>query len=196
MEDQVNSMSSLLKEEGQNIDNVQPKEQNLALGVELTPKSDEVEKEERIQIDKRGEQFRTNSKLEEDSIILDQSNTLEGIFSSIEEGFPKEKPSERFIFPHPKYWLGSRYLAIWVLPLFLIKNLRTFLQELYKISTPYQPSVFSINKAETIYTSTKKVLKGDESMRFFGARFLAIWVLPLGATDIFIQYLLVNPLIN
>ena len=118
------------------------------------------------------------------------------MFNAIEQGFPKENSNANLNFPHPQYWIWPRFMATWVLPLFLLKKTRGFLKALYKITTPYKESNFSVNKAETIYTSTQKALRGNSSMRFFGARFMAIWVLPLGITAIFIQYLLVNPLLN
>ncbi len=131
-----------------------------------------------------------------EGIDLDKLNTVGDIYSAIEEGFPKKNSNSKLNFPHPQYWIGPRFMATWVFPLILIKKIRDLLKVLYKITTPYQESNFSVNKAETIYTSTQKALRGKSSMRFFGARFMAIWVFPLGLTAIFIQYLLVNPLLD
>ncbi len=61
---------------------------------------------------------------------------------------------------------------------------------------PYKQSNYTIKKSETIYTSTQKALDGSHPMRFFGARFINIWVLPLAITGIFMQYLFVGPLIG
>ena len=142
------------------------------------------------------EESKNNKAVENKTIVLDQLNSFSTIFKAIEEGFPQESDKEQFNFPHPKHWIGPRYLATWVLPIALLKKVRGITRELYKISTPHQTSDFTVHKAETIYTSTQKALGKTDFMRFFGARFLAIWVLPLGITAIFIQYLLVNPLIN
>ncbi len=142
------------------------------------------------------EKSKNNKAVENETIVLDKLNSFSAIFNAIEEGFPPESDKKQFNFPHPKHWIGPRYLATWVLPIALLKKVRGITKELYKISTPHQTSDFTVHKAETIYTSTQKALGKTDSMRFFGARFLAIWVLPLGITAIFIQYLLVNPLIN
>ena len=131
-----------------------------------------------------------------EGIELDKFNTFGAMFNAIEKGFPKENSNANLNFPHPQYWIGPRFLATWVFPLILIKKTRSLLKVLYKITTPYQQSNFSVNKAETIYTSTQKALRGKSSMRFIGARFIAIWVFPLGITAIFIQYLLINPLLD
>ena len=142
------------------------------------------------------EKPKNNKVIESEAIVLDQLNSFSEIFNAIEEGFPQESDKKQFNFPHPKHWIGPRFLATWVLPIALIQKVRKITRELYKISTPHKVSDFTIDKAETVYTSTKKALGKTDSMRFFGARFLAIWVLPLGITGIFIQYLLVTPLIN
>ena len=38
---------------------------------------------------------------------------------------------------------------------------------------------FVVNGPETIYTTSAKAFQGSQPLRFFGIRFIAIWVLPL-----------------
>ncbi len=199
MESLENNVSSISPDE--DVDTMQTKELQSSVEKAFLVKSSE-------KIEQKNEEelisatTRVIAKTEEykeivaEGIELDKLNTFGAIYSSIEKGFPKKDSNANLNFPHPQYWVGPRFLATWVFPLVLIKKTRDLLKVLYKIITPYQQSNFSINKAETIYTSTQKALRGKSSMRFFGARFIAIWVFPLGITAIFIQYLLVNPILE
>ena len=104
------------------------------------------------------------------------------IFAAIEDGFTKAKnPSEDYAFPHPRHWIGPRYMAIWTIPIFAIKKLISLIRASNPIR-PYRESNYLVTKSETIYTSTQKALSDSGSMRFFGARFLTIWVLQLAVT--------------
>ncbi len=119
---------------------------------------------------------------------------LEKIFEVIEEGFTQAKdPSEDYTFPHPRNWVGPRYLAIWTIPIFAIKRLSHLISASNPIR-PYRKSNYLVTKSETIYTATQKALSHSGSMRFFGARFLTIWVLPLAATGVVIEFLLISPM--
>ena len=40
----------------------------------------------------------------------------------------------------------------------------------------------------------RKAIDVTNPMRFFGARFITIWVLPLAITGIFMEYLFVSPI--
>ena len=42
---------------------------------------------------------------------------VDEIFKAIEEGFPKGSTSKQYIFPHPRYWIGPRFMALWALPI-------------------------------------------------------------------------------
>ncbi|AAQ00537.1 MULTISPECIES: hypothetical protein [Prochlorococcus] len=130
--------------------------------------------------------------LEKKPIVLKEINNQD-IFTSIEKGFPKQESKIEYAFPHPRYWIGPRFMAIWVLPIIVIKKINDLANRLNPVR-PYEKLDFSVTKADTIYTSTKQSLEGNGSMRFFGARFLAIWVLPLAITGIFMEYLFVAPL--
>ena len=47
---------------------------------------------------------------------------------------------------------------------------------------------------ETIWTAVHRAFEGTSPMRFFGIRFLAVWVFPTALTGFVIELLLVNPL--
>ena len=198
MENLDNNVSSISPDE--DVDTMQTKE--LQSSVEkafLVKSSEKIEQKNEEQLISAARQIKKPEEYKgiiPGGIKLDKFNTVGAIYSAIEEGFPKETSKAKLNFPHPQYWIGPRFLATWVFPLVLIKKTRDLLKVLYKITTPYQQSNFSVNKAETIYTATQKALRGNSSMRFFGARFMAIWVFPLGITAIFIQYLLINPLLD
>ena len=118
---------------------------------------------------------------------------LTNIFTAIEGGFENQELSTQFAFPHPKNWVGPRFMSLWVIPIFLIKKIIQ-LKDFANPIRPYSESNYSIGHSETIYTSSRKAFEGSSSMRFFGARFLTIWVLPFAITGIFMEYLFVSPM--
>ena len=124
---------------------------------------------------------------------LKKETNVDDIFRAIEAGFPKESTNKQYIFPHPRYWIGPRFMALWALPILLIKSFSNLIRSSNPVK-PYQELDYTINKSETIYTSTKKAIDGSNSMRFFGVRFLTIWVLPLAITGIIMEYLFISPL--
>ncbi len=115
------------------------------------------------------------------------------IFETIEDGFPSREENWEYIFPHPRYWIGPRFLAIWIIPIFVIKKTLHLLTSINPIRA-YSKSNFNIKTSETIYTSTKQALDGTNPMIFFGARFLSIWVLPLAILGILMEFLFISPL--
>ena len=51
---------------------------------------------------------------------LVKEKTLENIYKDLESGMPENKSIKEYAIPNPRQWLGARYLAIWVLPIFLL----------------------------------------------------------------------------
>jgi len=47
-----------------------------------------------------------------------------------------------------------------------------------------------------LYTSLKGVFKGEDHLRFFDHRFIAIWVLPIALTGIVFEVLFISPTKN
>ena len=52
---------------------------------------------------------------------------------------------------------------------------------------------FNIIKAETIYTATRQVFCSKAKLRFFGIRFIAIWILPIVVTGAIMEVLFISP---
>ncbi len=80
-------------------------------------------------------------------------------------------------------------MALWAFPILFIKSF----SDLIRSSNPiraYKKVNYTVNKSQTIYTSTKKAVDGSNSMRFFGARFITIGVLTLATTGIFMEFFL------
>ncbi len=122
-----------------------------------------------------------------------KSNDLENIFSIIEDAFTIKQKEEQYAFPHPRNWLGPMFMALWVIAIFIINKLRILIKESNPVK-PFDGSVYTITKISTIYTSTKVAFEGRGGIRFFGPRFLSIWVLPFAITGIVIDWLFVSPL--
>ena len=112
-------------------------------------------------------------------------SSLENIYKNLESGMPENKSIKEYALPNARQWLGGRYLALWVLPIYLIRKIAKFATSSSFIK-PYSPikNGPSYKRPETLYTSLKSVFKGEDHLRFFDHRFIAIWVLPIALTGI------------
>tara|TARA_Y100001968_G_scaffold182387_1_gene166988 strand:- start:402 stop:947 length:546 start_codon:yes stop_codon:yes gene_type:complete len=94
--------------------------------------------------------------------------------------------------------ISQRDFALWVLPIVAINTIRRFTsRKTEEIIQPYDNTNkenYLIKGTETVYTSTKNVFEGNEKMRFFGFRFMSIWVFPMAITGAFMEFLFVGPL--
>ena len=126
-----------------------------------------------------------------------KEKTLENIYEDLESGLPDNKSIKEYSLPNARQWIGGRFLAVWVLPIFLIKKISKFYASSAFIK-PYSPSKTgpSYNQPETLYTSLKNVFKGNDHLRFFDHRFIGIWVLPIALTGIVFEILLIAPTNN
>ena len=126
-----------------------------------------------------------------------KEKTLDNMYSDLESGMPENKSIKEYSLPNARQWLGGRFVAIWVLPIFILKKI----SKLYTASAfikPYSPSkkAPSYKQPETLYTSLKNVFKGNDHLRFFDHRFIGIWVLPIALTGIVFEILLIAPTNN
>ena len=126
-----------------------------------------------------------------------KEKTLENIYADLESGMPENKSIKEYALPNARQWLGARFVAIWVLPIFFIKKI----SKIYASSAfikPYSPSKTgpSYNQPETLYTSLKNDFKGNDHIRFFDHRFIGVWVLPIALTGIVFEILLIAPTNN
>ena len=131
------------------------------------------------------------------TINSSKEKTLENIYKDLESGIPENKSIKEYSFPNARQWLGGRFVAIWVLPIFILNKI----SKLYASSAfikPYTPSKMgpSYKKPETLYTSLKNVFKSDDHLRFFDHRFIGIWVIPIALTGIIFEILLIAPTNN
>ena len=132
--------------------------------------------------------------------MINKSNhqsTLEDIYKDLESGMPDNKSIKEYALPNARQWLGGRFVAIWVLPIYFIKKFG----KLYSTSAfikPYTPSTTgpSYKQPETLHTALKNVFKGNDHLRFFDHRFIGIWVLPIAITGIIFEVLLIAPFNN
>ena len=124
-------------------------------------------------------------------------STLENIYKNLESGMPENKSIKEYALPNARQWLGGRFVATWVLPIYLIRKIATFAASSAFIK-PYSPikNGPSYKKPETLYTTLKGVFKGEEHLRFFDHRFIAIWVLPIALTGIVFELLFISPTKN
>ena len=128
---------------------------------------------------------------------LSKDPTLENIYKDLESGMPENKSIKEYALPNARQWLGGRFVAVWVLPIFLIRKISKFSASSSFIK-PYSPSETgpSYKQPETLYTSLKNVFKGNDYLRFFDHRFIGIWVLPIALTGIVFEILLIAPTNN
>ena len=128
---------------------------------------------------------------------FEKETTLENIYADLESGMPENKSIKEYALPNARQWLGGRFVAIWVLPIYFIKKISKFYSSSAFIK-PYAPSKTgpSYKQPETLYTSLKNVFKGNDNLRFFDHRFIGIWVLPIALTGIIFEILLIAPANN
>jgi len=123
--------------------------------------------------------------------------TLENIYKDLESGVPENKSIKEYALPNPRQWLGGRFVAIWVLPIYFIRKIAKISASSAFIK-PYSPSVNgpSYKQPETLFTALRKVFKGKDHLRFFDHRFIGIWVLPIALTGIVFEILFIAPTNN
>ena len=128
---------------------------------------------------------------------LNKEPSLENIYKDLESGMPDNKSIKEYALPNARQWLGGRFVAIWVLPIFFIRKISKFAASSSFIK-PYSPSKTgpSYNQPETLFTSLRNVFKGNDHLRFFDHRFIGIWVLPIALTGIVFEILLIAPINN
>ena len=118
---------------------------------------------------------------------------LENIYEDLESGLPDNKSIKEYALPNARQWIGGRFLAVWVLPIYFISKISNFSASSSFIK-PYSPSKTgpSYKQPETLYTSLKNVFKGNDHLRFFDHRFIGIWVLPMALTGIVFEILFIS----
>ena len=128
---------------------------------------------------------------------LVKEKNLENIYKDLESGIPENKSIKEYAFPNARQWLGGRYLALWVLPIFFIRKISKFLKASSFVK-PYSSSKISTSykQPETLYTTMKQVFKGNDNLRFFDHKFIGIWVLPFALTGIVFEILFIAPTNN
>ena len=124
-------------------------------------------------------------------------SSLENIYKNLESGMPENKSIKDYALPNARQWLGGRYVALWVLPIYLIRKIAKFAASSEFIK-PYSQikNGPSYKRPETLYTSLKGVFKGEDHLRFFDHRFISIWVLPIALTGIVFEVFFISPTKN
>ena len=128
---------------------------------------------------------------------LNNKDTLENIYRDLESGMPENKSIKEYALPNARQWLGGRFVAIWVLPIYIIRKLAK-LSSSTAFVKPYSPPENgpSYKQPETLFTALRNVFKGEDHLRFFDHRFIGIWVLPIAITGIVFEILFIAPTNN
>ena len=128
---------------------------------------------------------------------LSNKNTLENIYRDLESSIPENKSIKEYAFPNARQWLGGRFVALWVLPIYFIRKIAKFSASSSFVK-PFSPSLNgpSYKQPETLFTALRNVFKGEDKLRFFDHRFIGIWVLPIALTGIVFEILLIAPTNN
>ena len=126
---------------------------------------------------------------------LNKKGTLENIYRDLESGMPENKSIKEYALPNARQWLGGRFVAIWVLPIYFLRKIAKFSASSAFVK-PYSPSVNgpSYKQPETLFTSLRSVFRGEDHLRFFDHRFIGIWVLPVALTGIVFEVLFISPI--
>ena len=123
--------------------------------------------------------------------------SLENIYKDLESAVPENKSIKEYSLPNARQWLGGRFVAVWVLPIYFIRKIAKFSASSAFVK-PYSPSKNgpSYKQPETLFTALQNVFKGKDHLRFFDHRFIGIWVLPIALTGIVFEILLIAPTNN
>ena len=123
--------------------------------------------------------------------------SLENIYKDLESAVPENKSIKEYSLPNARQWLGGRFVAVWVLPVYFIRKIAMFSASSAFVK-PYSPSKNgpSYKQPETLFTALQNVFKGKDHLRFFDHRFIGIWVLPIALTGIVFEILLIAPTNN
>ena len=123
----------------------------------------------------------------------DKGYTLENIYKNLESGVPENKSIKEYALPNARQWLGGRFVAIWVLPIYFIRKI-AMLSASSAFIKPYSPAENgpSYKQPETLFTALRNVFKGEDHLRFFDHRFIGIWVLPIALTGIVFELSLIH----
>ena len=92
---------------------------------------------------------------------LNKKDTLENIYRDLESGMPENKSIKEYALPNARQWLGGRFVAIWVLPIYFIRKFAKFSASSAFVK-PYSPSENgpSYKQPETLFTSLRSVFRG------------------------------------
>ena len=123
--------------------------------------------------------------------------SLENIYKDLESGVPENKSIKEYALPNARQWLGGRFFAVWVLPIYILRKIARFSASSAFVK-PYSPSKNgpSYKQPETLFTALRNVFNGEDKLRFFDHRFIGIWVLPIAITGIVFEILLIAPTNN
>ena len=131
---------------------------------------------------------------------LDSSKNIVGeqdlIVSIIEDAFPKEHAGKAIGNPQADALrLAERIFYIWVWPIIAIRKIRNLISRMDFVK-PYTEAENSyvVTDTETVYTMTKEAFSGKGGMKFFGIRFMSIWVFPMAIMGIVMELLFVSPI--
>ena len=64
---------------------------------------------------------------------------LENIYENLESGMPENKSIKDYALPNARQWLGGRFVAIWVLPIYFLRKIAKFSASSAFVK-PYSPS--------------------------------------------------------
>ena len=128
---------------------------------------------------------------------LNNKDSLENIYRDLESGMPDNKSIKEYALPNARQWLGGRFVAVWVLPIYILRKIASFFASSSFVK-PYSPSKNgpSYKQPETLFTVLKSVFQGKDHLRYFDHRFIGIWVLPIAITGIIFEILLIPPTNN
>ena len=87
-------------------------------------------------------------------------STLEKIYKNLESGMPDNKSIKEYALPNARQWLGGRFFAIWVLPIYFVRKIAKFSSSSTFVK-PYSPSANgpSYKQPETLFTSLRSVFR-------------------------------------
>ena len=118
------------------------------------------------------------------------------IGSIIQDAFPKAKDDSLGNPQSDALKLSERMVYVWIWPIMAINGIRRLINGMDFIQ-PYsgtEEDSYVVKDTETVYTMTKDAFAGKGKIKFFGIRFMSIWVFPMAITGIVMEFLFVGPM--
>ena len=107
---------------------------------------------------------------------LKKSSEVENIYKILESGFQENKSIKQYALPNARQWLGARFFALWVIPIYLLKKLNKISNSSVFVK-PYTPTTW-VHSSESQLSLIKTFKTEKRTLQNIGLVILFILIKP------------------